>query len=266
VLLVRRFGGGEKEQQWSAMVRPSRGVREGTIMELGRGLTAEITARDDDGWWRLSLSARDPIDTIIHEVGRMPLPPYIRRECTEEDRERYQTVFAKKEGAIAAPTAGLHFTDKVLARLREKGVDIRFITLHTGPGTFLPVRAKLVEEHTMVPEYYEIDESTFSAVERVKREGGRVIAVGSTATRAIEASVRSGFSNPALTGFTDLFIYPGYTFQVIDGLVTNFHLPRSTLLMLVAAFAGREATLRFYREAVRERYRFYSYGDAMLLL
>ncbi|MFQ5587001.1 MAG: tRNA preQ1(34) S-adenosylmethionine ribosyltransferase-isomerase QueA [Thermodesulfobacteriota bacterium] len=266
LLLVRRVGGGKERQQWSAMVKPSRGVRGGTIIRFERGLTAEVVRHGDNGWWEINLTADRGVDTLINEVGVMPLPPYIKRPSTEGDRERYQTVFAKKEGAIAAPTAGLHFTDEILNRLGETGVETFFITLHTGPGTFLPVRTELVEEHTMLPEYYQIDETAFAAVMRAKKRGGRVIAVGSTATRAVEAAVRDGFGNPILSGFTDLFIYPGYTFRIVDGLVTNFHLPRSTLLMLVAAFAGRETTLRLYREAVREKYRFYSYGDAMLLL
>ncbi len=266
LLLVRKICDGEKEQRWSAMIKPSRGVRAGTTIRFPRGLTAEVARRIDNGWWEVNLTASGRIDSLVNEVGRMPLPPYIKRPSTDNDRERYQTVFAKREGAIAAPTAGLHFTDEILHRLGEMGVEVRFITLHTGPGTFMPVRTDIVEDHTMLPEHYEIGAATFSAVMKAKGEGRRVIAVGSTATRAIEAAVRDGFDSPTLAGSTGLFIYPGYTFRVIDGIITNFHLPRSTLIMLVAAFAGREATLRFYREAVRERYRFFSYGDAMLIL
>lgn len=266
LLLVRKICDGEKEQRWSAMIKPSRGVKEGTTILFPKGLTAEVVRRIDNGWWKVNLTASGRIDSLVNEVGRMPLPPYIKRPSTDNDRERYQTVFAKREGAIAAPTAGLHFTDEILHRLGEMGVEVRFITLHTGPGTFMPVRTDIVEDHTMLPEHYEIGAATFSAVMKAKGEGRRVIAVGSTATRAIEAAVRDGFDSPTLAGSTGLFIYPGYTFRVIDGIITNFHLPRSTLIMLVAAFVGREATLRFYREAVRERYRFFSYGDAMLIL
>jgi S-adenosylmethionine:tRNA ribosyltransferase-isomerase len=266
LLLVRKICDGEKEQRWSTMIKPSRGVREGTIIRLPKGLTAEVVRRVDNGWWEVNLTASERIDSLVNEVGRMPLPPYIKRPSTNSDRERYQTVFAKREGAIAAPTAGLHFTYEILHRLGEMGVEVRFITLHTGPGTFIPVRTDIVEDHTMFPEYYEIGAAIFSAVMKAKGEGRRVIAVGSTATRAIEAAVRDGFDSPTLAGSTGLFIYPGYAFRVIDGIITNFHLPRSTLIMLVAAFVGREATLRFYREAVRERYRFFSYGDAMLIL
>lgn len=266
LLLVRKIGDGETTQRWFAMIKPSRGIRAGMTIKFPKGLAAEIVKRVDNGWWAINLTANGVVDALINEVGIMPLPPYIKRPSTDSDRERYQTIFSKSEGAIAAPTAGLHFTDEILSRLGDRGVEIHFITLHTGPGTFLPVRTDVIEDHAMLPEEYDIEAATFAAVSKAKRENRRVVTVGSTATRAIEAAASDGFENPTLSGSTALFIYPGYAFKVIDGIITNFHLPRSTLIMLVAAFAGRENTLKLYREAVRERYRFFSYGDAMLIL
>ncbi len=197
----------------------------------------------------------------------MPLPPYIRREDTADDRERYQTVFARVRGSVAAPTAGLHFTPELLDELTGRGVERADITLHVGYGTFKPITADRVEDHEVDGEHYSIGDAAAVAINRARTEGRRVIAVGTTTTRALEdAAMRGGGSVRPGTATAEIFIYPGFEFQVIDGLLTNFHLPKSSLLMLVSAFAGRERVLRAYQEAVRERYRFYSYGDAMLVV
>jgi S-adenosylmethionine:tRNA ribosyltransferase-isomerase len=194
------------------------------------------------------------------------LPPYIEREEKPEDREKYQTVFARKEGAVAAPTAGLHFTEELHQKLKDKGIIIKNITLHVGPGTFKPVKVENVEEHQMDYETYHVPEDTAAEINRAKEEGRRVIAVGTTVTRTLESAAEKDGKVKSGEGSTNLFIYPGYRFKVIDALITNFHLPRSTLLMLVSAFAGRERILNAYREAVEKGYRFYSYGDAMFIL
>jgi S-adenosylmethionine:tRNA ribosyltransferase-isomerase len=219
-----------------------------------------------DRSWKLVFSAPGRVRDALEEIGTIPLPPYIKRPVGEGDNESYQTVFAKRGGAIAAPTAGLHFTPVLLKYLEDKGVDCRFITLHVGPGTFLPVKSEHVKDHSMLPEYYEMNKETFEAVKDKKAKGKRIIAVGSTATRTLEASVMDGWEEPRLKGLTDLFIYPGYKFKVISGMITNFHLPRSTLLMLIAAFIGRDAAMTVYNEALKMRYRFYSYGDAMMII
>jgi S-adenosylmethionine:tRNA ribosyltransferase-isomerase len=216
---------------------------------------------------RLWSESGGDVDALVDALGHVPLPPYIKRSDTVADRERYQTVYARVRGSVAAPTAGLHFTPDLLAALDGRGVERVEVTLHVGYGTFKPVRVTRVEDHVVDPEHYEISEAAASAIARAKQDRRRVIAVGTTTTRALEdASIRGGGHIAAGTGTASLFIYPGYHFHVIDGLVTNFHLPGSSLLMLVAAFAGRERILSAYREAVERRYRFYSYGDAMLIL
>ncbi len=220
----------------------------------------------------LSLAAGADLRKTLWEVGQMPLPPYIRRKPDEADRASYQTVYAQKEGSIAAPTAGLHFTDTLLAKIEKKGVMITFLTLHVGPGTFKPVRVDILEKHTMDEECFEVDRRLIETIGRVKQSGGRIVAVGTTTTRAIEgifSGRHSGFDpfrNGSLRGKTDLFICPGYRFKVVDSLITNFHLPGSTPLMLTAALSGRENLLAAYRHAVAMKYRFFSYGDAMLIL
>jgi S-adenosylmethionine:tRNA ribosyltransferase-isomerase len=209
----------------------------------------------------------DAVDALIEALGHIPLPPYIKRDDTPADRERYQTVFARVRGSVAAPTAGLHFDDALIARLAERGIERAEITLHVGYGTFKPVRAERVEDHVVDPEHYEISERAAAAITRARAAGRRVIAVGTTTTRALEdAAIRGNGAVIAGTGTASLFIYPGHEFRVVDGLLTNFHLPASSLLMLVAAFAGRDRVLAAYREAVTQRYRFYSYGDAMLIV
>jgi len=203
--------------------------------------------------------------TVLNELGHMPLPPYIDRADTLADRERYQTVYAQREGAVAAPTAGLHFSEEYLQRCRELGVEFGYVTLHVGAGTFQPVRVDNILEHRMHAEFIEVDAALCAQVSAARARGGRVIAIGTTSVRALESAASSGELVP-FSGDTKIFIYPGYRFRVIDALLTNFHLPESTLLMLVSAFAGRENVLRAYREAVEQRYRFFSYGDAMFVL
>ena len=252
-----------------ALVQPGRRVRTGTVLRFGGAelaLHAEVLGRHDNGQRtvRLSSADRTPVREAIRRLGRVPLPPYITREDHAGDRDSYQTVFARQEGSIAAPTAGLHFTRELLEELNHAGVERTTITLHVGFGTFQPVRAELVADHRMEHEHYEVSAEAASALTRAKRHGRRIIAVGTTTTRTLESLTcddEGTFS--ASCGSTDLFIAPGFRFRVVEGLVTNFHVPRSSLLMLVSAFAGVEAVRHAYEAAVAERYRFYSYGDAM---
>lgn len=261
IFLVERRG----EREWDALTRPGKKTRPGTGVDLAPGLTAEVTGRGDGGLHRVRFS--EPVEPWLERIGHVPLPPYVKRPDEAADRERYQTVYATHPGAVAAPTAGLHFTPEILARLEERGIGVARVTLHVGIGTFKPVTAELVHEHVMDPERYEVPAATAAAIERLREGGtGRLVAVGTTVVRTLEAAARDeppGTVAPG-AGSTDLFITPGYRFRVVDVLLTNFHLPRSTLLMLISAFAGRERVLSAYREAVEEGYRFYSYGDAML--
>jgi len=262
LLLVERIGDREG-QEWEVLARPGRRARPGTRIELADGLTAEVVAKGDDGRHRVRFS--QPIEPHLDRIGHLPLPPYIKRPDEEDDRERYQTVFARRPGAIAAPTAGLHFYPQLLDELRQAGVEIAQVTLHVGIGTFKPVTADLVHEHVMDPERYEISEAAATALRRARGRGGRVVAVGTTVVRTLESAALAGSGEIAPgAGSTSLFITPGFRFQAVDVLLTNFHLPRSTLLMLVAAFAGKDRVLAAYREAIEEGYRFYSYGDATL--
>jgi S-adenosylmethionine:tRNA ribosyltransferase-isomerase len=260
LLLVEKTG----EREWDALVKPGRRARPGTVIELDAGLAAEVVAKDPDGRHRLRFS--EPVEPHLDRLGHIPLPPYIHRPDTPADRERYQTVYARAPGAVAAPTAGLHFTEELLREIAAAGVEIARVTLHVGIGTFRPVAAERTEEHRMEAERYEVSEEAAGALQRVRAAGGRVVAVGTTVVRTLEGAARVGGGEvkPG-SGATDLFITPGFRFQVVDVLLTNFHLPRSTLLMLVSAFAGRERVLAAYEEAIRQGYRFYSYGDAMLV-
>ena len=259
VFLLRQLG----ERRWEALVKPARRCPAGTcvIFEAGQfeGVVQETVQREkrqiEFSWKSGELSS------WISRVGQVPLPPYIQRPGEASDRERYQTVFARRSGSVAAPTAGLHFTAEVLARL-----DHCSITLHVGYGTFRPVQCERIEEHRMDPEHYSIDEETAKHIEDKKGSKGRIVAVGTTTTRTLEHLMRENGRILAGDGSTDLFIFPGFRFQAIDALITNLHLPGSTLLMLVAAFAGKELVSEAYREAIREEYRFYSYGDAMLIV
>lgn len=266
VLLVRRLPGVEEE--WEVLCRGSQKVRGGTRVFFAAGLQAEWKSPPRAGRGVLRFFPPGDFLALLEQVGEVPLPPYIKRpsQATKEDRERYQTVYARRPGAIAAPTAGLHFTEELLQTLQRQGVETLFVTLHVGIGTFQPVRVEHVEQHRMETEEYEISEEVAARLNRAKANGRKVVAVGTTSTRTLEAAALP--SGEILHGrrATDLFIYPGYRFRVIDGLVTNFHLPRSTPLLLVSAFAGWDVIARAYAEAIVQRYRFYSYGDAMLLL
>ena len=277
-LLGRRARGGEAEilllrdrgeGRWEAMVRPGRHLRPGQRVTIDDDLSVvvESEALREDGRRQVRLlSRRRDIDAAVERLGHTPLPPYIRRADRPADRERYQTVYARERGSVAAPTAGLHFTGELLALLAEAGIERAELVLHVGPGTFQPVKVARVEDHRVASEPFVVPPETAAAVERARAGGGRVVAVGTTTVRALESVALPGGGIAAGEGETDLVIVPGHRFQAVDALLTNFHLPRSSLLLLVAAFAGREAVLRAYAEAVRERYRFYSYGDAMLVI
>jgi S-adenosylmethionine:tRNA ribosyltransferase-isomerase len=268
-LLIRRVD----DQRWEALVHPGQKLKPGAgvLFEGAPGqprVHGEVLERRFHGRRTLRLWTDDggSVDEAIDAIGHVPLPPYIKREDRGDDRERYQTVFATARGSVAAPTAGLHFDAALLRALGDCGVEIAEITLHVGYGTFQPVRVERVEEHTLDSEQYEIGEATASAIARARGERRRIIAVGTTTTRTLEAVARDHAGQiVAGAGRTDLFIYPGFEFRVIGGLLTNFHVPRSSLLMLVAAFAGRERVLAAYEAAIAARYRFYSYGDAMLI-
>ena len=264
ILLLRKTP--EAPDRWLAMGRSSKGLREGMELSLcGGRLTARVARTLDHGQLEVDLRAEGAVDALIEQAGEVPLPPYIRRAAGDADRTRYQTVYARKPGAVAAPTAGLHFTESTLSALEEAGHQTAYVTLHVGPGTFRPVQVDSLDDHEMHEEAYEVSDATVAAIGRAREEGRPVVAVGTTVVRTLESSVDSE-GNPA-AGFdtTRLFIRPPHRFQVVDHLVTNFHLPRSTLLALVMAFAGVDLTRRAYREASDLRYRFYSYGDAMLI-
>jgi S-adenosylmethionine:tRNA ribosyltransferase-isomerase len=256
VLLAERVN----PRLWKAIMR---NPKHGVTVEFVGGLKGRVLKNGKDEWL---IEYEVNADDYVEHYGKMPLPPYIEREPEERDRASYQTVYAEKDGAIAAPTAGLHFTKGLIDEMRRKGVEIRFVTLHVGVGTFRPVKTDDIGEHKMHPEYREIPEETALAVNRAKSERRRVIAVGTTVARTLESAADQSGGVRKEDGTTDLFIYPGFRFRVVDALITNFHLPRSTLLMLVSAFAGRELIFKAYEEAKRERYRFLSYGDAMLII
>jgi S-adenosylmethionine:tRNA ribosyltransferase-isomerase len=269
-LLISRLGTEDGQSLWEALVHPGQKLKPGArmVFEGVRTLHAEILERRFFGRRVIRLWTDDgsAVDAAIDAIGHVPLPPYIKRGDTVDDRDRYQTVFARSRGSVAAPTAGLHFTGPLLDALAARGVLVAEITLHVGYGTFQPVRVDRVEDHRLEPERYAIDESAASLVNRALAEGRRVIAVGTTTTRTLEAVAREHDGLiVAGEGTTDLFIYPGFEFRVIRGLLTNFHLPRSSLLMLVAAFAGHDRVRDAYAAAIEARYRFYSYGDAMLI-
>ncbi len=250
------------EREVLAHVRASKSPKPGSWLTLEEQVEVEVTGRDGA---LFALRFPGPVLEILKQVGHMPLPPYIEREAVESDAERYQTVYARKEGAVAAPTAGLHFDEAMLAHLEQMGIESAYVTLHVGAGTFQPVRTDDIREHVMHSEYIEVPEAVVEAVAQTRARGGRVVAVGTTVVRSLESAARGGELR-AFQGETDIFIYPGYSFRVVDAMITNFHLPESTLLMLVSAFAGYEQVMRAYRHAVAEKYRFFSYGDAMFVL
>jgi len=260
-ILIERVTG---EHEAIVQLGVSKKPKEGGRIELADGSQAVVLGRDE-GFFRLRFESPLPLEKLLLALGEMPLPPYIARHADASDMERYQTVYAREPGAVAAPTAGLHFDQPTLDALRGRGVDFGYITLHVGAGTFQPVRAENLEDHHMHREWLSVGESLVEQIRRTRAAGGRVIAVGTTVVRALESASRGGELRP-FEGETDIFIFPGYRFSAIDGLVTNFHLPQSTLLMLVSALVGREVILGAYRHAVAQRYRFFSYGDAMLIL
>jgi S-adenosylmethionine:tRNA ribosyltransferase-isomerase len=249
---------------WICLSRPGRRTRPGTRLVFEDGLTAEVVARHDDG--RVMVRFAEPVDTHLDRIGHVPLPPYINRPDTPADRERYQTVYARHPGAVAAPTAGLHLSEGLLAAFTARGIEMARVTLHVGLGTFRPVTAENLADHTMDTERYAIGAEAAAAVARARDAGRRIVAIGTTVVRTLEgAAAAHGGDVPTGAGSTNIFITPGFEFQIVDVLMTNFHLPCSTLLMLVCAFAGKERILAAYDEAVSENYRFYSYGDAMLV-
>ncbi len=261
VLLLKRH----ERDVWETLVKPGKKARPGTRLEFGDGLLrAEVMETLEEGNRLVRFEYEGIFEEILDRLGEMPLPPYITHKL--EDKNRYQTVYAKYEGSAAAPTAGLHFTDEILLQLEKKGVKLSYVTLHVGLGTFRPVKAEHILEHHMHSEFYQVSEEAARIINETKRAGHRVICVGTTSCRTVEsASDENGIVQPGC-GDTEIFIYPGYNFKVLDALITNFHLPESTLVMLVSALAGREHVLRAYEEAVRERYRFFSFGDAMLVI
>lgn len=263
VLLIPSMNGTQKE--WEVLIKGSGKVKQGVRIQFEQDLYGEVE-EVKDGRAKICFSSQGEITDILQRIGHIPLPPYIKRQDESLDKDRYQTVFAERDGSIAAPTAGLHFTHSLLQSLRDQGVTITSITLHIGVGTFAPVKAMDIEDHRMEAEWVEISEEVARGVETAKARGGKVIAVGTTTTRALESFPNeNGCVSPGKR-MTSLFINPPYRFRVIDGLITNFHLPKSTLIMLVSAFAGKEFLMKAYREAIDKKYRFYSYGDAMLII
>ncbi len=261
LLLLKRL----QDDVWETLVKPGKKAKPGTKIVFGDGiLTGEILEITEDGNRKIRFFYEGIFEEILDRLGQMPLPPYITHQL--KDKNRYQTVYAKFEGSAAAPTAGLHFTKELLEQVQSMGVEIAEVTLHVGLGTFRPVKTENILDHHMHSEYYSISQEAAEKINRAKENGGRIIAVGTTSTRTLEAAADADGRLQEKSGWTDIFIYPGYEFRVIDGLITNFHLPESTLVMLVSAFAGREAVLRAYETAVQERYRFFSFGDAMLIL
>jgi len=259
-LLLENKGG----DTWEALCKPGKRAREGARFDFGEGLMkGEIIGVKEDGNRLVRFQYEGVFFSLLDRIGQMPLPPYIKAKL--EDKERYQTIYSRETGSAAAPTAGLHFTPQLLDRLREKGIETGFVTLHVGLGTFRPVSAERIADHKMHAEHYYMPAETAELINRTRARGGGVIAVGTTSCRTIESAPCPGGKFRECAGWTDIFIYPGYTFQGVDGLITNFHLPESTLIMLVSALAGRENVLRAYQEAVKERYRFFSFGDAMFI-
>lgn len=261
LLLLKR----RENDIWETLVKPGKKARPGTEISFGEGLlTGTILDTIDDGNRLIQFHYQGIFEEILDQLGQMPLPPYITHQL--RDKNRYQTVYAKHEGSAAAPTAGLHFTQKLLDEIEAMGVSIARVTLHVGLGTFRPVKVENVLDHHMHSEFYRIEQSEADKINQAKARGRRVICVGTTSCRTIESAALDNGEVPAKSGWTDIFIYPGYTFKVLDALITNFHLPESTLVMLVSALAGREHVLHAYQEAIHERYRFFSFGDAMLII
>lgn len=261
ILLLKR----KENDIWETLVKPGKKAKPGTKISFGEGLLiGEVIDVVEEGNRLIQFSYQGIFEEILDQLGQMPLPPYITHQL--EDKNRYQTVYAKHSGSAAAPTAGLHFTPELLKEIKESGVDIAHVTLHVGLGTFRPVKAENIQEHHMHSEFYHIEASEAEKINRAKREGHRIICVGTTSCRTIESAAKPDGTLSECSGWTEIFIYPGYQFKVLDCLLTNFHLPESTLIMLVSALAGREHVLHAYEEAVKEQYRFFSFGDAMLIV
>ena len=259
VFLLRQL----ERDQWEVLVKPGKKMRVGSVTTFGHELSCEVLAHTNFGGRIVKFSYEGIFEEILDRLGTMPLPPYIHE--TLQDPERYQTIYSREKGSAAAPTAGLHFTESLMDRLRKKGVHLGFVTLHVGLGTFRPVQVDEIEDHVMHSELYSIPTETADLIRMAKQEGRRVIAVGTTSIRTLESAAVDHGMIEAKQGWTNIFIYPGYQFKIVDAGITNFHLPKSTLIMLVSAFAGREFTLKAYRTAVEENYRFFSFGDAMLI-
>lgn len=261
LLLLKQTG----DDEWETLVKPAKRVKIGTVVTFGDGLLkATCTGMLEHGGRAFKFSYDGIFYEILEKLGEMPLPPYIREKL--EDQDRYQTVYARERGSAAAPTAGLHFTEELLEQIKNKGVEVVFVTLHVGLGTFRPVSVDSIEDHDMHSEFYSVTEEAAEIINRTKQTGGKVISVGTTSTRTLE-TIASKYDGEirAEQGWTNIFIYPGYEYKAIDGLITNFHLPKSTLVMLVSALAGKETILHAYNEAVKEKYRFFSFGDAMFI-
>ena len=255
------------EGLWEALVKRSSRIAHGAKVIFGDGrLVAKVMGKTETQGRLVEFQHNGDLNGLIQEFGRPPLPPYIKREADDSDKERYQTIYAKKDGAVAAPTAGLHFTEAIFDRLEARNIKRVELMLHVGLGTFQPVRAENIEEHDLHSEEFEITSEAARQINEIRDSGGKIVAVGTTSVRALESSADASGHISARSGSTDIFMYPGYEFRAVDAMVTNFHLPKSTLLMLVSAFAGREFIMEAYREAVTKQYRFYSYGDAMLIL
>ncbi|MBP1765596.1 MAG: S-adenosylmethionine:tRNA ribosyltransferase-isomerase [Firmicutes bacterium] len=259
VLLLQRTSGNE----WDVLVRPGKKLQIGAEIVFSDELSCQVIDRTDFGGRKVRFQFTGVFEEILDRLGEMPLPPYIKE--TLDDKERYQTVYAREQGSAAAPTAGLHFTEELMVKIRQRGINLAFVTLHVGLGTFRPVSVEDVTTHVMHREFYSVTEETATLLNQTRQSGHKIIAVGTTAVRTLETCSQQGVVK-AGSGWTDIFIYPGYRFLVVDRIITNFHLPQSTLLMLVSAFAGREKILSAYRLAVQEKYRFFSFGDAMLIL
>ena len=261
LLLLKRH----ENDVWETLVKPGKKARPGAVISFGDGLlTGKILDIVEEGNRLIQFSYEGIFEEILDQLGEMPLPPYITHKL--QDKNRYQTVYAKHEGSAAAPTAGLHFTEELLQQVKEMGVNIAHVTLHVGLGTFRPVKVEDVTDHHMHSEFYVVEPDQAELINQTKKNGGRVIAVGTTSCRTLESATDENGILQAKSGWTEIFIYPGYSFKMIDGLITNFHLPESTLLMLVSALAGKEQIMAAYEEAVKERYRFFSFGDAMIII
>lgn len=258
-LLLKRLDG----NRWEALIRPAKRLREGMYVDFSEDLCCSIEEKRDEGIAILNFEYEGVFENLLEEYGAAPLPPYIHQE--NPDKKRYQTVYARINGSAAAPTAGFHFTKELMDRIREKGVEIIPVLLHVGLGTFRPVKVEDVTKHKMHSEYYEVSEESAGRINRIRENGGRIIAVGTTSVRTLESAADDKGKIHSGSGETEIFIYPGYTFKCVDALITNFHLPESTLIMLVAAMVGREKILELYNRAVSEKYRFFSFGDAMLI-